>query len=162
MNNRALYEDNLFDGGVPKRGVPRPTISGILESEDEVDADFIRHAIIVAAPPVAFGISWDATPPAHLTFHLQNCGDTTLESEGEPSPGTTRPLNQRDQVLEDASQPFSSDPEDEAGQAAAVLMKESLALTQDGSALYRSILAALEFYDAWLNFHLLLKHKIRK
>ncbi len=94
MNNRALYEDSLFDGGVSIRDAPTSAEEEILESEDEVDADFIRHAMTVVAPP-ADSIDWDAPPPARLTFHLPDCRDT-IRSEGEPSPGTARPLNQRE------------------------------------------------------------------
>ncbi len=160
MNKRALYEDNLFDGGVSIRDAPTSAEEGISESEDEVDADFIRYARCVGAAPQVDAINWDApSPPARLIFHLPNRRDI-LESEGEPSPGTARPLNQHEQLIEDAGRSFSTDPEDplsnaidpedESGQAAAGLLKGVIPLTQEGSALHASILAALEFHDSWL------------
>ncbi len=69
MNKQALYEDSPFAGGVSIRGAPTSaeeeiSESEVSESEDEVDADFIRHArIVVAVAPVSYRINGIRFPP---------------------------------------------------------------------------------------------------
>ncbi len=159
MDTQDHYEGTPFQGGVPIPGVPTSAEEEGPESEEELDVDFIRHARgVVVAPHVATATTTrrDApSPPASLTFHLPNRVDT-LGSEGETNPGTARSLNQSEQPAEEMDQSFSTDPEDplsaalpldyddadDAGQAAAGLLKGAIPLTIEGSALHASILAA--------------------
>ncbi len=116
MSDLIQYEDNPFNGGVSKRGDPKSAEEEISESEDEVDADFIRNAKTVVAPSVD---SFDArvpprAAPARLTFHLPDAKDTQ-DSEEDPSPGTTQPLNKCEQLLDAADPPVAFEVRNEAG-----------------------------------------------
>ena len=112
MDNRELYDDIPYDGGVPIRGAPTSAEEGASEGEEEVDIDDLRRALrgAVVVPRQAAA----ATPaaPSRLSFHLPN-RDDTLGTEEEPNPGTTSPLEQDDGFEQEADhQSYSTDPED--------------------------------------------------
>ncbi len=124
MNELIQYEDSPFDGGVSKLVVSKSADEEVSESEDEVDADFIRSAKNVAAPYVD-SLAERAplrAAPTRLTFHIPNDSDA-LDSEEDPRPGTTRPLDKCEQFLGVADPPVASKLRNEAGQAAADLLK---------------------------------------
>jgi hypothetical protein len=148
MNDMIDDEHTPFDGEVPTLGVPSREDGEISESEDEVDADDIRNARTVITtdldnrePPRA--------APARLTFSLPDARGN-LDPEEDPKPRATRPLDIYEQFLGTADPPATSDMGNEAGQAAADLLRISLGLTEEGSALHGPIKLALGFHDVWL------------
>jgi hypothetical protein len=145
MNDMIDDEQILFDGEVPTLGVPSRENGEISESEDEVGADDIRNARTVITtsfdnrdPPRA--------APARLTFSLPDVRDK-LDLEEVPKPRATRPLDIYEHFLGTADPPVTSDMGNEAGQAAADLLRNSLGLTEEGSALHGTIKSALAFHD---------------
>ena len=120
----------------------------ISENDDELDANGIRNARIVITtdldnrePPRA--------APASLIFSLpEPLG--SLSPEEYPKPCATRPLDRYEQFLGTAELPATADLGNETGQAAADLLRNSLGLTKEGSALHGTIKSALGFHEAWL------------
>ncbi len=104
MDNRELYDDIPYDGGVPIRGAPTSAEEGASEGEEEVDIDTLRQALKSAVVvPRQAAAATPAAPAAtsRLIFHLPNRRDT-LEPEEEPNPGTASPLEQDEQPTEEA------------------------------------------------------------
>ena len=138
MNDLIEDEQTPLDGG----GVPLPDASTreegeISESEDELDANDIRNARTMITtdldnrePP--------RVAPARLTFSLPE----PLGNEEDPNPRATRPLDRYEQFLGTADPPATADLGNETGQAAADLLRNSLGLTEEGSALHGTIKSA--------------------
>jgi hypothetical protein len=125
MSDFIEDEQNPFEGG----GVPIPADASreegeISEEEDDIDSDFIRHATRVITTALN-DRDHPRAAPTHLTFSLP-------EARGTADP------------------PANSNLGNDAGQAAADLLRNSLGLTEEGSALHSSIKSALGFHDAWL------------
>ncbi len=89
--------------------------------------------------------------PSRLTF--ETVDSSALGGAPSPKKGpipVALTLDDVDQVATKNKQPVISDPRDEAAIAAAELLRNTVNLTKEGSALHRSIRAALGFHDAWL------------
>ncbi len=113
------------------RRLPVTEDGEVSESEDEIDADFLRNAKTVVTP---FVDSFDERVPpraasARLNFHIPNDSDA-LGFEENPRPSTTRPLDRIEQLFVVADPPVTSNKlGNEAGQDAAELPRDSLGLT---------------------------------
>ena len=148
MNDVIDDELTPFDGEVLTLGVPSRKDGEISESEDEVDADAIRNARIVITT------SFDSrdhprAAPARLTFSLPDARDE-IDPEEDPKPRATRHLDGYEQILGTADPPATSDLGNEAGQAAADLLRNYLCLMKEESVLHGPIKSTLGFHDAWL------------
>jgi len=148
MNDLIESDQTPLDGG----GSPLPDASTreegeISESDEELDADFIRNAHTMITTEL------DREPPrvapARLTFILPEAR-VSIEPEEDPRPRATRPLDKYEQFLGTADPPAIFDLGNEARQAAADLLRNSLGLTEEGSALHGTIKLALGFHEAWL------------
>ena len=113
MNDFIEDEQTPFEGGgVPIPGAANREDGEISVEEDDMDADFMRNATSVVR-----GLG-DRNPsrvaPTRLTFSLPEAGGTAVP-------------------------PANSQVENETGIAAANLLRNSLGLTEEGSALHSSI-----------------------
>ncbi len=127
-------EQTPFDGGVPTLRVPSREDGEISESEDEVDADTIRNARTII-PTSCENRAPTRGAPARLTFSLPDVRDN-MDPEEDSKPRATRPLDRYEQFIGTAEPPATSDLGNEARQVAADLLRNSLVLTEEGSALH--------------------------
>ena len=131
MNDLTESEQTPFDDG----GIPLPDASSqedgeISENEDELDADFIRNA----GAMITIDLDRDPprTAPNNLTFSLPEARDNLNPAE-DPRPRAIRwPLYRYEQFLGTADPPATSDMGNEAGQAAADSLRNSMGLTEEG------------------------------
>jgi hypothetical protein len=148
MNDVIDDDQTPYDGEFPTLGVPSREDGDVSKSEDEVDADAISTLRIVITTSFD-NLEPPRAAPARLNFSLPDARDN-LDPEEEPKPRATGPLGRYEQFLGTSDPPATTDMGNEAGQAAADLLRNSLGLTEEDSALHGTIKSALGFPDAWL------------
>jgi hypothetical protein len=149
MNDLIDDEQTPLDGG----GVPLPNSSTrekgeISESDEELDADFIRNGTTVITTDLG-ARELPRAAPTRLTFSLPEARGKPNPEE-DPMPRATRQLDKDEQLLGTMNPPATSNIENDAGQAAADLLRNSLGLTEEGSTLHGAIKSALGFHEARL------------
>ena len=146
------FEETLASGGVPIPGGDASANDEAEEDDDEDDitnSDNIRRAQTVVTTRDAAPLGNANLPRDRLTFSIEApVARNALGFTEDPRPRT---LNLNEQVAAETSQPAgSSELGNAAGIAAANLLRESLSLTEEGSALHGSIRSALGLHEAWL------------
>jgi hypothetical protein len=149
MNDLIDDEETPLDGeGVPLQDSSTREEGEISESDEELDADFIRSGTTVITTDLG-ACELPRAAPTRLTFSL-------LEARGNPNPvenpmfRATRQLDRDEQLLGIANPPAPSNLESDVVQVAADLLRNSLGLTEEGSTLHGAIKSALGFHEAWL------------
>ena len=154
----AMHEDEetLLSGGVPIRGDTSSAIEDgeiVDEDSDDITApDNIRmaHTVVTVrrdAPPNIADLPRTLPPPLSGATDARDA----LGLEEDPRSSQSGPLDRYEQVAAETDQPSgSAELGNSVGQAAADMLRESLVLTDEGSALHSSIKSALGFHDAWL------------
>ena len=148
MKDVIESEQTPLDGG----GVPLPDASSreegeISESEEELDADFIRNASAVITTDLG-ACELPCAAPARLTFNLPEARGNPNPEE-DPIPRATRQLDRYEQLLGTADLPATTDLGNEAGEVAAYLLSNSLGLTEEVCVLHGTIKSALGLRDAY-------------
>ena len=161
MADMTQDEEILASGGVPIRGAS--TSAADVAEEGEVDEEYdamIDPENIRRSKPVVTARS-DKRPltraraasrqPSRLTFGTVDSSALGGAPSPRKNPSTAAlTLDDVDMIAKQNKQPVISNPRDEAAKAAAELLRSTVNLTKEGSALHSSIRAALGFHDAWL------------
>jgi hypothetical protein len=155
MSDMNEHEETLASGEVP---IPGAEGSANEEDGQEKDADDITnadnirqaHAVVTArvdAPPDNTNL-----PRTRLTFIVEApVARNSLGPTEDPRPSELRPLDRYEQFAMETDQPAgSSDLGNAASIDAADLLRESLGLTEEGSALHDTTKSALGFHETWL------------
>ena len=150
MNDSIEDEQTPLDGG----DVPLPDASSredgdeISENDDELYANDIRNARTVITTDLD-NREHPRAAPARLTFSFpKSLGN--LSPEEYPKPRATRPFDRDEQFLGTDEPPATADLGNETGLAVADLLRNSLGLTEEGSAFHDTIKSTLGFHEAWL------------
>ena len=114
MNDLIDGEQTPLDGG----GVPLPYSSTreegeISESDEELDADFIRNGTTVITTDLG-ARELPRAAPTRLTFSLPEARGNPNPEE-DPMPRATRQLDRDEQFLGTVNPPATSDLEDDTG-----------------------------------------------
>ena len=161
MADMTQDEEILASGGVPIRGAS--TSAADVAEEGEVDEEYdamMDPENIRRSKPVVTARS-DKRPltraraasrqPSRLTFGTVDSSALGGAPSPRKNPSTAAlTLDDVDMIAKQNKQPVISNPRDEAAKAAAELLRSTVNLTKEGSALHSSIRAALGFHDAWL------------
>ena len=149
MNDLIDDEETPLDGeGVPLQDSSTREEGEISESDEELDADFIRNGTEVITTDLG-ARELPRAAPTRLTFSLPEARSNPNPEE-DPMPRANRQLDRDEQLLGIANPPAPSNLESDGVQAAADLLRNSLGLTEEGSALHGTIKSALGFHEAWL------------